>query len=205
MGLTGPPWNQDSSFQYPPYPHSLSPKPQSWHPDRGKHSQAPQKGGESFPSFGGKNRECSDCQALPWPAPCFLVGGMGTLSPSFLSSPSPAGLCRVVLSWRQLSRAQPRSALVLSWVGTDKVCWDVVGSSSLQPLSSSTTANLQSHQAPPHLQWASPRVQKVLLSLTPWPGNMFSRGQGSANFFLKKARGPYLILCLCNLKAAVEN
>ena len=32
---------------------------------------------------------------------------------------------------------QPPSALVLSWVGTDKLCWDAVGSSSLQPLSSS--------------------------------------------------------------------
>ena len=97
---------------------SLSPKPQSWPPGRGRHSQAPQKGGGS-----------SDFQALPRPAPCFLVVGIGNSVPLLPLLPLPSRLVQ--------GGVQPPSALVLSWVGTDKLCWDAVGSSSLQPLSSS--------------------------------------------------------------------
>ena len=113
-----PPGIRTAASSTLPIAPSLSPKPQSWPPGRGRHSQAPQKGGGS-----------SDFQALPRPAPCFLVVGIGNSVPLLPLLPLPSRLVQGGL--------QPPSALVLSWVGTDKLCWDAVGSSSLQPLSSS--------------------------------------------------------------------
>ena len=87
----GPPGIRTAASSTLPIALSLSPKPQSWLPGRGRHSQAPQKGGGS-----------SDFQALPRPAPCFLVVGIGNSVPSPSSSPPPqqacAGWCPAALS-----------------------------------------------------------------------------------------------------------
>ena len=92
----GPPGIRTAASSTLPIAPSLSPKPQSWPPERGRHSQAPQKGGGS-----------SDFQALPWPAPCFLGVGMGNPVPVLPLLPLPS---RLVQGDTQLGAAEQSPA-----------------------------------------------------------------------------------------------
>lgn len=96
----GPPGIRTAASSTLPIAPSLSPKPQSWPPERERHSQAPQKGEGS-----------SDFQALPWPAPCFLVVGIGNSVPFLPLLPLPS---RLVQGDTQLGAAEQSPATLSS-------------------------------------------------------------------------------------------